>query len=546
MSLDRWSKAAPLCVAFAVITASFASVASAAPVSPGAVQQTVQPERAIPIDRSVQVPELRGNAVRPANVPAGGTPIAVARFDFTGNTMVASADLQQQVAKYVGRSLTLAELYKVTQDLTRFYQAKGYPLSSVNLPVQRIDEGKVWLEVLEGKVGKVRVEGYRYYKGETLQEQLNQLASGAVVTRDTLVRELLLLNDMPGIEARMVVVPGADPQTSDLVVRITEDGFSHAVSGDNFGRDQIGEARINYSLAVHGMGRGDELTLALTHSAADLLDYGRLGYSLPVGDQGARLGASAFGSFYTVEDPNFPLLDVEGSSRGLRLEYNLPLERTRRSNRVLSVALSTTTTETRTLSLVTSHVNTNLLDLTLFGNGFFDSGSSYDFQFGYSGNGEYNSGAEDGKQLGKLSASYAYNQPIAGSVWTSRTRLRASYSIGGTADLEKMSLGGPYSVRGYDQSELRGDKGMELTQEFLRQMPLLGKAGAIVFFADAGVVSNHLGGQSPIISSVGGAVRVYDLYGFECNLQWAMPIGGYDPADGEREGRAWLSIGARF
>jgi hemolysin activation/secretion protein len=538
--------AAPLCVAFAVLAASSAHVASAASVSPGAVQQTVQPDKAIPIDRSVQVPELRGGAARPANVPPGGTPIAVTRFDFTGNTKVDSAELQQQVAKYLGKSLTLADLYKVTQDLTRFYQAKGYTLSSVNLPVQRIDNGRVWLEVLEGKVGKVRVEGYHYYKGEALQERLNALAGGTVVTRDTLVREVLLLNDMPGIEARIVVVPGTDPQTSDLVVKVTEDGFDQGISVDNYGRDQIGETRFNYQLSINGMGRGDQLTLGLTHSAADLLNYGRLGYSLPLGDHGARLGMSVYGSFYTVEDPNFPLLDVEGSSRAARIDYSFPLERSRRSNRVLSVGLSTTTTQTSTLSITTSHVNTSLLDVTLFGNGFYDGGSSYDFQVGFSGNGEYNDGGEDGNQLAKLTASYAFNQPIGGSSWTSRTRLRAVYSFGEVADIEKMSLGGPFSVRGYDQSELRGDKGIEMTQEYLRQMPILGKSGALVFFADAGVVSSHVGGQAPLVGSVGGAVRVYDLYGFECNLQWALPVGGYDPADGERSGRAWLSVGARF
>lgn len=538
-------------VAALLLLAAASTVAQAAvPIvpTPGQAQQSVQRPRAVLTDHGIQLPELSGGALRGAPVEPGGTPIPVTRFDFTGNTKVTTAALQTQLAGQTGKSHTLAEIYAIATALTRYYQAQGYPLASVNVPVQRVTDGVVLFEVQEGRIGKVRVEGQRYYRAEALQRQLSELASGSVVTTAQLERELLLLNDLPGITARVTIMPGADAGTSDLLVKIDEDSFAFYTSVDNYGRDELGETRFSFNTAINGLGNGDALTLNLTHSAGNLLNYGRVGYNMPIGTDGGRFDISYFLTDYRVDE--FALLEPGGRSYGLRGEYSYPLLRSRAANRVLAVGYGTTSTETEALGVIVSATRISLLDLALHANGVLGDRRSYSYSLGYSGNARFNEdGTQTGAQCCKLSGDGSFTLPV-GTDWYSRTRARAVWAPDVLADTEKFSVGGPFSLRGYDASEMRGDVGFDASFELHRPMKMFGGRGEAIVFADAGQVSvrDPAGEliQGPALGSVGLGFTAFDVYGFECNLQWAIPVGGYKPADGENDGRAFFSVGGRF
>ncbi len=537
-------------VALLLLAAASAVAQAAVPTlpTPGQAQQSVQQPRAVLTDHGIQLPGLSGGAVHPSPVPPGGTPIPVTRFDFSGNTKVASAALQAQVAGHTGKSLTLAEIYAIATSLTHYYQAQGYPLASVNVPVQRVADGVVKFEVQEGRIGQVRVEGEHYYKSEALRNQLSELASGSVVTTAQLERELLLLNDLPGITARVTIVPGAAAGTSDLVVKIDEDAFSFYTGVDNYGRDELGEVRFSFNTSINGMGRGDVLTLNLTHSAGNLLNYGRLAYGMPIGTDGGRFEVSYFLDDYSIDA--FPLLQPGGRSYGWHGGYSFPLVRSRALNRVLAVGYGTTTAETEALGVTTSSSAISLLDIALHTNGVTGDRRSYTWSLGFSGNLRFNdSGISTDDQCCKLGADGSFTLPV-GSDWYSRTRGRIVWSPDTLADTEKFSIGGPYSLRGYDSSELRGDTGFDGSFELHRPMKMFGGRGEAILFADLGQVSvrNPAGElvQSDPLGSLGVGFTAFDVYGFECNLQWAIPVGGYKPADGENDGRAFLSIGGSF
>lgn len=530
------------------VVALFSSVAFAAgPTTPGQALQSVQPPRAIPIDQTVQLPELVGNAAHPAQVAPGGTPIKVASVDFIGNTKISTATLQARTAKLIGTSLTLAELYAEARELTRFYQSQGYPLASVNVPVQRVADGKVLLEVVEGRVGKIRIEGQRYYQSKALEAQFSELPTGEVLTSAALERELLLLNDLPGITARVVITPGVEAGTSDLIVKIEEDAFAFYASGDNYGRQDIGEYRGSFNIDINGMGRGDQLSLNMTHSEGGLLDYGRIAYSLPVGTDGGRFTASYLTTDYRVGDPAFALLDPQGSSYTSRGEYTYPLVRSRNANKVLSVAVTGTQTETIALGVVTDTSEILLLELALFGNQVFGDRRTSSWSLGYSGNGKFNDGNRDNEQCCKIFGDYSFTVPV-GEAWYTKTKIRGAWAPDQLADVERFSIGGPYSVRGYASSELRGDTGFDGAVELHRPMNFLGGNADLLFFGDVGqVVSNTTAGavESDVLAAIGVGFTAFNIYGFECHLTVARAVGNYDAADGEG-GRAFLSIGTRF
>lgn len=547
---------------------SFAFVASTAhagaPVTPppeartpGAAQQTVEPKRTIPIDRGVQLPELIGSEVQPPPVPPGGTPVNVARFEFSGNTKITSQALQAKVADKVGRSMTLAEIYAIARDLTRYYQSQGYPLASVNVPQQRVDSGTVRLEVREGRIGQVRIEGQRYYKQESLAKQLSELKSGDVVSSATLERELLLLNDLPGIEARVVILPGSEPGTSDLLVKITEDSFSFHASGDNYGRTELGTARFSVSAAINGMGRGDMLEFAVTHSESDILNYGRIGYSMPVGTDGGRVGFSYFINRYQIGFN--PLLSPVGQTDGLRAEYTYPLERSRKANRVLAVGYGSTNLTTEALGTVLTDQRVQLFDLTLFGSKIGGDRDTTNYSLGVTSSFGFDDGGNDRSYCCNFLAEYATTAPVGSGQWFTRYHVRAGYAPTTLSDIEKFSIGGPNSVRGYDATEIRGDNGIEMNFELHRGMRAFGGQADVAMFADfgmtgktssiagnaGGALDHYIGGQSPVLGSVGLKFTAFDFYGFNADLQYAVPMGGYEPADG-KSGQFFVSLSTFF
>jgi len=205
-----------------------------------------------------------------------------------------------------------------------------------------------------------------------------------------------------------------------------------------------------------------------------------------------------------------------------------------------------------------SEAKINLADIAYYGNDIYGDRHSYSFSLGFSGNGAFSDGTRDSDQCCKLTGEASIINPV-GESWYSRVRLRAAWAPDILADVEKFSIGGPYSVRGYDSSELRGDMGFDSSFELHRPMRIFKGRGEAIMFADAGQVSvrrgvdpllpANLAGevvQGPFLGSVGLGFTAFDVYGMECNLQWAIPVGGYMPADGENDGRAFLSIGGRF
>lgn len=525
----------PLCLAFIA-----SEVRAGAPITAGQVQQTLPQQSRAP--RVNELPALEGAVPREGDIPAGGTPIPVQRFTFTGNTRVTTSDLDARVAGKTGQ-LTLAQIYAIARDLTRYYQSRGYPLSSVNVPAQKVEDGTVRFEVIEGRLGAVRVEGNKYYSDDTLMRHLDTLVPGQVLTSAVLERELLLLNDLPGVEARAVVVPGQQHGTSDLIVKVTEDGVSSSASLDNHGRDTIGKERLGLNLALNGMGRGDALNLGFTTSTHNLLTYYRVGYSMPLGYDGTRMELSTNRSTYEVDDPVFTLLDLEGEVNNLRLEFTRPTLRTRSRNSVIGFAVQRTDTENKSLGVVTSSQDATLFEIFYATSGTMGS-SSVSSTFAYSGNLNRNGGTSNEDQLGKLTYEASFANAMSQD-WSVLGRVRLAWSPDVLLDTEKFSIGGPYSLRGFDNSELRGDGGMDGSFELRRN---LGPTSNLGVFADFGrVTQDRDSGVTPrsseTLASMG--LNFGMRYGaFDFQLVWATPVSG-DPADGE-DSRTWAVISARF
>src|SRR6185369_3448547 len=137
-----------------------AMTAGAQPV-PGGVQPG-QIERQLERPRE---PRPAGEVVVPA-APDSRAPADAERVRFTlnrvaveGVTAYTEEQLRSAWQPLLGKEVTLADLYKVAETLTRKYRNDGYILSQVVVPAQTIRDGTARLQAVEGYVANTNVSG---------------------------------------------------------------------------------------------------------------------------------------------------------------------------------------------------------------------------------------------------------------------------------------------------------------------------------------------------------------------------------------------------
>jgi len=485
----------------------------------------------------------------------GGPSLVVKTFVLEGNHALPERELQPLLAGLRDRQVTLAELQAGIQRITELYQAKGYPLARAYLPAQTIDNGQLRVAILEGRYGAVRAEHAADLHGFALAP-LAQLPPGDTVKADSLTRSLLLLQEVPGREAKATLQPGATTGTSDLLVDMGSDTrFSGSVDADNYGNRFIGEYRLGGTLNVNNpLSVGDRLSLRATGSDEDQR-YGRIAYQLPVTPWSTQLGVAYSDMDYQLSK-NFADLDAHGNAkvasvfalqplirqRGLTLDTQLQYDDKRlrddidafndhsdKHSRLVTLSLNGSSQD----SLLGGGVNSFAL---AWSHGELDiAGADKRLQ-------DQNTAGTQGS-FNKLNPSLVRLQRLT-EKFSLYTQLQGQWADGNLDSSEKFYLGGAYGVRAYPQGEASGDQGWLANIE-LRYA--LTPAWQLSTFVDHGEVRLN---RDPWTSednhrslSGTGVGATWSAYGWRINAVAAWKLGNAEPtSDVDRSPRVWAQV----
>ena len=515
--------AAGMLLSFAVVASSFAAGPDA-----GALRQQIETERG-PQPLPGLAPEKP--ALPPALTPTLGPTITVAEFRFAGNTLIPSAKLAEAVAGYLNRPLDFAQLQAAAAAVAEVYRDAGWVVRSY-LPKQDVTSGIVTIQIVEAVFGKAIIENTeptRVPAARVLAIVTAQQQAGEFLSSDAVDRALLLADDVPGVAVAGSLKPGANPGETDLALKLANKPlFTGSVTADDFGARatgaprQVGDATLNSSV-----GGGELLSANLITSLGS--EYGRFAATLPVGDDGVRIGANVSDLRYTLVSHDFKALDANGRSPSVGAEMSYPVIRSRMRNLYLSLSYDHKTFLNYSGGVETSRYHTNSGTAALNGNLFDNLGGGGANAAGLAlveGNvnldGSPNVAADAATT--RTNGSYAklrYNlsrQQVLTEEWS----LYGAFS-GQTANKtldssEKFYLGGPDAVRAYPVNEGGGTEGRLATAE-LRWRFLEGFT-ATGFYDFGRVVQNHDnrfgGGASP---------NGYSLQGAGLALAWASDFG---------------------
>ncbi|MFH1020787.1 MAG: ShlB/FhaC/HecB family hemolysin secretion/activation protein [Pseudomonadota bacterium] len=523
------------------------STALAQPPTPGAVEESLRPRPAQP-DKDI-VPEVHPPAPPRPAPPADERRVRIDRFTITGNTIFSEEELRNLILDREGTELTLTEIYGLADRLTEFYQAHGYSLTTVTVPAQRMLDGVLRLEVVEGRVGKLVFEGNQRYDDAFLTRQLDLLDPGTILRFADLEGEVLLLNDLPGLVARSVLLPGEEYGTTDINLRMEEKPVAASAVLDNSGRKVIGQWRLGADFTINNpLQFGDVLGLGYTHSQSNLLRQGRFSYGFPVLPDGSRMNLSYSRAEYDV-GKEFAALDITGTSETARIQFSHPFLRSRRKNLSATVGAAHVRGQSDMMALPMSDDEIS----------FLEAGLNYSLRNGSGGltslsgqvatNFRSNTDGSDSNALPPRLELHGDYEHLFGQGWSAFLRGEAVLSNDSLPDSNKYGLGGPASVRGFVSSQIRGDQGTMGSFEIRRGLSLAPADLLLRTFVDTGKVYYEIpladGSDSDTLASAGIGMTVSFTGKYILDLQWATPIDGKDAGDG-LDTPLWITFTALY
>lgn len=497
------------------------------------------------------LPEADGGQPAP-----GGPAVEVSEFRITGNQAIPGSELRPLLDDLKGRTLTLGQLQQAARRLTDHYRQRGYLLARAYLPAQEIERGIVEIAVLEGRYGQVRLRNGSRVAGHTLEAPLGNLQRGAAVRAGPLERSLLLLSDIPGVEVRSTLRPGASVGTSDLIVEAQPGPLvSGSIDADNYGNRFTGEYRLGGTLNLNSpLAIGDRLTLRAMGSDEEQT-YQRIAYQLPLGMAGTQLGVAYSDMDYELAK-DFDDLDAHGNARIASAFLLQPLIRGRAFNLYGHLQFDDKRLKDDIdLFASKSDMRSRNWSASLSGNGQdrLGSGGLTSFSLTYT-HGDLN--IDDGpvEQQDALTARTQgsfnkWNPAFLRLQRLSRrlslyARVEGQLSDNNLNSAEKFWLGGAYGVRAYPQGEAAGDQGWLANLELRYDLT---PAWQLSTFLDHGEVRLNKdtwdsGDNHRSLSGAGVGVNWSD-YGWRVSAVSAWKLGNDDPqSDVDRTPRAWVQI----
>jgi hemolysin activation/secretion protein len=265
--------------------------------------------------------------------PGDAAELTVKEFQLRGNTLMSTPELQESLKPYIDRPLSFAELRGVAAKVGVLYRKRGWVVRTY-LPQQEIKDGVFTIQIVEAMYGQTRIEDATTRLPQARVQAMVDTAqpAGAPLNADHLDRALLLLNDMPGVVAKGTLVSGQRERETDLVLRMADKPLTRAeFSADNTGAKSTGEAQLNGHLTLNSPFKmGEQLSLQTLHSSGS--NYARGSASLPLGNDGLRIGANGSIMKYKLVSDQFASLDMGGTSSSAGLETSYPLLRSRMTN----------------------------------------------------------------------------------------------------------------------------------------------------------------------------------------------------------------------
>lgn len=504
-----------------------------------------------------------------ATEPAGGTgsrSISVEEVDFEirafqvdGNTLLTQPQIDAALIPLRGANKTFDDLNQAVAALSTAYLKAGYPAVVVDLPEQDITEGKIRINVVEGRVGKIRVVGNKALNTDRILASLPLLKEGNRPKVKDIDHAVQFANLVGARQLGVAFQPG--DARGDLTARINVNEVPAAqgfVTFDNSGESSTGYFRVGLGWQTARLANSDHMFVGqvlTSPTEPDQVGVLSLGYRLPIYSQRLLADLTAAysnvdaGTTNTLQGPltfsgsgtilGFKLTRPQFLADGASRQYSLGVDWRDYDNECAlgafgaagcgssgaDVSLLPLTLGISQRANLRGHVVQGGMRLTT-NLGAGPHGDSADLQT-----------ARTGARLHYriLRANAGVTRPIF-SDWLVNLRGSLQYSPDALVSSEQFRIAGSGAVRGYEESSIANDKGAYFNLELhtpQREAPFGWKDAKLrgLVFLDAGRVSrNHiLPADTPdtrraSLAGLGAGIRLNYRKNWNLDFDWGFAL----------------------
>ncbi len=478
-----------------------------------------------------------------------------------GGSVYSEQDLEPYYRELIGTKINLARVYDIASDIQDRYRDDGYLLTRVVIPKQTVTDNIFELRIIEGYIKNVRVEGDAGGIQDHIDSLMIKITQHKPVNRRELERYLLLVNDLPGIEARGVLRPTVgEPGASELVLRLERKPFEGLAVINNRSSEFTGPWRgmlLNRTNSL--LGFGERLELLLLATPEDEQQYASLSYAQPFGSEGKVFDLVMS---YGPSEPGYTLEPLEMETKvvffGVSVMYPWLRSRNRNLNSQFGFDVINSDVEylggeegyQDRLRVLHAGIGYDFIDRRGGLNKFSLSVRHGLTVFGASKDEDNTSRLEGKSDFTSLRLFASSHQELFGDT-AFYLAAKGQYAFDILLSDEEFRLGGEQFGRGYDPSELAGESGLALSTELQHNVRTTHDAVSeyqLYGFYDVGVVWNEDIGMEPreSLASIGTGIRARVFDHFTIGLEIAKPLTREVSAEGDKDPRIYLQVAAHY
>jgi hemolysin activation/secretion protein len=300
------------------------------PPPPKLPEQLPSPPQPVPVLPPVPpAPEKR--------TPSLPVRVFVQSIHVVGNTIFSNEQIAEVTRRYTGRELTAEDMEALRLELTMLYVNNGYVTSGAIIPDQTLPHA-LTIHVIEGTLSAITVEGNPHLWSGYVRDRI-ELGVTKPVSVTALQERLQFLQRDPHIQQlKAELKPGVALGDSTLNVQVKEAPLFHTrLEFNNFQSPTVGaEQGLGTIEATNVTGLGDSLSFQYGRSrGVDPIINTR--YAIPLNRYDTTFSAHYRKTSLAVKDPQFKALDIRNDVEIIGIGLRQPLYHTLRDDFAISL-----------------------------------------------------------------------------------------------------------------------------------------------------------------------------------------------------------------
>ena len=275
------------------------------------------------IKNDIPVPETQQATVEEIDTKG----VFVNSIEVSPSEILTQEEISNITKPLVGKNVFISDIQKAIDEINHLYAEKGYVTARAFLPEQTVQNGNIFIELIESKIGNITVENNRWTKDKYILDRMPQKQYQLFDIVD-LEKEILDFNRYnEGVNLTANLKAGTEKNTTDIEFSTKEKLPWHLrLMMDNQGRQSIGPIRGGAMITADSLfGYRDQMSIGTYFSKYSVSPF--FDYNVPVNKRDGRIGFGFYSGFAKVGTGDASIFDIKSRTYNYALYYSQPLIR---------------------------------------------------------------------------------------------------------------------------------------------------------------------------------------------------------------------------